>query len=67
MHDLSATIRRNTLLLAAVSSTLALVGGYGLETAGAGALAVGATAIVVSPVAWILWRTEAPRAAPENS
>ncbi len=57
----------NDLVASLLGATLALVGGYGLETAGVGALAVGATAIVVSPVAWILWRTEAPRAAPENS
>jgi MFS family permease len=56
----------NDLVAALLGAALALVGGYGLETAGVGALAVGATAIVVSPVAWILWRAEAPRAAPET-
>jgi hypothetical protein len=34
---------------------MALVGGYGLETSGVGALAVGAALVALSPVAWILW------------
>jgi hypothetical protein len=41
---------------------MALVGGYGLETSGVGALAVGAAVVVVSPVAWILWREQLPTA-----
>jgi MFS family permease len=53
----------NDLVAALLGATLALVGGYGLESAGVGALAVGATAIVVSPVAWILWRVPEPDAA----
>jgi MFS family permease len=52
----------NDLMAALLGATLALVGGYGLESAGVGALAIGATAIVVSPVAWILWRTPDPPA-----
>jgi MFS family permease len=53
----------NDLVAALLGATLALVGGYGLESAGVGALAVGATAIVVSPVAWILLRVPEPDAA----
>jgi MFS family permease len=53
----------NDLVASLLGASLALIGGYGLETAGVGALAVGATAIVVSPVAWILWRVPAPDAA----
>lgn len=50
----------NDLVAALLGAALALIGGYGLESAGVGALAVGATAIVVSPVAWIMWRTPQP-------
>lgn len=50
----------NDLVAALLGASLALVGGYGLESAGVGALAVGATAIVVSPVAWIMWRAPQP-------
>jgi MFS family permease len=53
----------NDLVAALLGATLALVGGYGLESAGVGALAIGGTAIVVSPVAWILWRVPEPDAA----
>ena len=53
----------NDLGAALLGAALALVGGYGLESAGVGALAVGATAIVISPVAWILWRVPEPDAA----
>ena len=62
MADCTSPVERgkllgfNDLLGALLGATLALVGGYGLETSGVGALAVGATAIVLSPVAWILWR-----------
>ncbi len=55
----------NDLMAAFLGAGLALVGGYGLETAGVGALAVGAAVIVLSPVAWILWRQPAPEPAPE--
>jgi MFS family permease len=50
----------NDLVAALLGASLALIGGYGLESAGVGALAVGATAIVVSPVAWIMWRAPQP-------
>lgn len=50
----------NDLIAALLGASLALVGGYGLESEGVGALAVGATAIVVSPVAWIMWRVPQP-------
>jgi MFS family permease len=53
----------NDLVAALLAAGLALIGGYGLESAGVGALAVGATIIVVSPVAWILWRVPQPDAA----
>ena len=53
----------NDLVAALLAASLALIGGYGLESAGVGALAVGATIIVVSPVAWILWRVPQPGAA----
>ena len=53
----------NDLVAALLGASLALIGGYGLESAGVGALAVGATIIVVSPVAWILWRVPQPGAA----
>jgi MFS family permease len=57
----------NDLMAALLGATMALVGGYGLHTAGVGALAIGATAIVLSPVAWILWLTPGSRPAPETS
>ena len=53
----------NDLVAALLGASLALIGGYGLESAGVGALAVGATIIVVSPIAWILWRVPQPDAA----
>jgi MFS family permease len=53
----------NDLVAALLGASLALIGGYGLESAGVGALAVGATIIVISPVAWILWRVPQPAAA----
>ncbi|MGN6378844.1 MAG: MFS transporter, partial [Gaiellales bacterium] len=45
----------NDLMGALLGATMALVGGYGLETSGVAALAVGAAAIAISPIAWILW------------
>jgi MFS family permease len=45
----------NDLMGALLGATMALVGGYGLETSGVAALAVGAAAIALSPIAWILW------------
>jgi MFS family permease len=53
----------NDLVAALLGASLALIGGYGLESAGVGALAVGATIIVIAPVAWILWRVPQPAAA----
>jgi MFS family permease len=61
MADLTSPVERGTLLgfndlvAALLGATLALVGGYGLETSGVAALAVGAAMIALSPVAWILW------------
>jgi hypothetical protein len=61
MADLTSPVERGTLLgfsdlvAALLGATLALVGGYGLETSGVAALAVGAAMIAMSPVAWILW------------
>jgi len=45
----------NDLIASLLGASLALIGGYGLETSGVAALAVGASIIVVSPIAWILW------------
>ena len=53
----------NDLVAALLGASLALIGGYGLESAGVGALAVGATIIVIAPVAWILRRVPQPAAA----
>ena len=50
----------NDLVAALLGASLALIGGYGLESAGVGALAVGATIIVIAPVAWILRRVPQP-------
>jgi MFS family permease len=50
----------NDLIASLLAAALALIGGYGLETSGVGALAVGAALIAVSPVAWILWRDRTP-------
>ena len=61
MADLTSAVERGTLLgfndlvAALAGATMALVGGYGLETSGVGALAVGAALVALSPVAWILW------------
>jgi MFS family permease len=54
----------NDLLAALLGAVLALVGGYGLETSGVGALAVGAAAIVAAPIAVILSRQAAEATAP---
>jgi len=61
MADLTSPVERGTLLgfndlVASLSgAAMALIGGYGLETSGVGALAVGAALVALSPVAWILW------------
>ncbi len=43
----------NDLLSALFGASLALLGGYALDTVGVAALAIGATAIVAAPVLWI--------------
>jgi MFS family permease len=73
MADRTSAVERgkllgfNDLMAALLGATLALVGGYGLETSGVAALAVGAAAIAVSPVAWILWLRPVPEPAVEPS
>jgi MFS family permease len=54
----------NDLLSALFGASLALLGGYALDTVGVAALAIGATAIVAAPVLWIVprWSTNAPEA-----
>ena len=42
------------LLSALLGAALALLGGYALDSSGVAALALGATAIVVAPVLWLL-------------
>jgi MFS family permease len=44
----------NDLLSALLGAGLALLGGYALDSIGVAALALGATAIVVAPVLWLL-------------
>jgi MFS family permease len=46
----------NDLMAALFGATLALVGGLALEVLGVAALAIGATVLVVSPIAWLLAR-----------
>ena len=46
----------NDLLSALLGATLALAGGYALDSIGVAALAIGATAIVAAPVLWIIPR-----------
>ena len=64
LSDLTSALERGKLLgftdLVAnlLAAAMALIGGYGLETSGVGALAVGAGLVALSPVAWILWRHE---------
>ena len=52
----------NDLIAALLAAGLALLGGYALDAIGVAALAIGATAIVVSPVVWILRRRPAAEA-----
>jgi len=57
----------NDLLSALLGASLALLGGYALDSIGVAALALGATAIVAAPVLWLLpaWLRAAPvRSAP---
>ena len=44
----------NDLLSALLGATLALAGGYALDSIGVAALAIGATAIVAAPILWLL-------------
>jgi MFS family permease len=52
----------NDLLSALLGASLALLGGYALDSIGVAALALGATAIVAAPVLWLLpvWLRAAP-------
>ncbi len=54
----------NDLLSALLGAGLALLGGYALDSMGVAALALGATAIVVAPVLWLLpdWTRATPQA-----
>jgi MFS family permease len=62
MADRTSAAERGKLLgfndqvAALLGAALALLGGYALDALGVAALAVGATVIVVSPVAWIVRR-----------
>jgi MFS family permease len=49
----------NDLLASLLGASLALLGGYALDSLGVAALAIGATAIVAAPVLWIVprWST----------
>jgi MFS family permease len=53
------------LMAGLLAASLALLGGYALDALGVAALALGATVIVVLPIAWILRRPEQPEPAPE--
>jgi MFS family permease len=53
----------NDLLSALLGASLALLGGYALESIGLAALALGATAIVAAPVLWLLPRLGRPQPA----
>jgi MFS family permease len=52
----------NDLLSALLGASLALLGGYALDSIGVAALAIGATTIVAAPVLWLVAR-RSPRAA----
>jgi MFS family permease len=70
LADLTAPVERGKLLgfndqLGALfGASLALLGGYALDVLGVGALAIGATAIVIAPI-FLIARAEAPPAARE--
>ena len=55
----------NDLLAALLGAALALTGGFALETLGVGALAIGATALVALPIAWLLGRRRHTTVEPE--
>jgi MFS family permease len=54
----------NDLLSALLGAVLALAGGYALDSIGVAALAIGATAIVVAPILWVVpsWGRPQPTA-----
>ena len=54
----------NDLLAALLGATLALVGGLALDLLGVAALAIGATVLVVSPIAWLIARRREATAEP---
>ena len=54
----------NDLVAALLGATLALVGGLALDVLGVAALAIGATVLVVSPIAWLLARRRETTAEP---
>ena len=62
MADLTAPSERgrligfNDLLSALLGASLALLGGYALDSIGVAALAIGATALVAAPVLWLIPR-----------
>jgi MFS family permease len=57
----------NDQLSALLGAALALLGGIALDVLGVAALAIGATVIVVAPIAWILRRREAPTPRPAQA
>jgi MFS family permease len=67
--DLSSVSERgkligfNDLLAALLGASLALLGGYALDTLGVAALAIGATVLVAAPVLWLSPRRQASMAA----
>ena len=52
----------NDLVAALLGASLALLGGAALEGLGVAALAIGATVLVLAPIAWLLGRRRRPRA-----
>jgi MFS family permease len=60
LADRTAPAERGKLL----GATLALVGGLALDVLGVAALAIGATALVVSPIAWLIARRREAAAEP---
>jgi MFS family permease len=55
----------NDLIAALLGASLALLGGAALEGLGVAALAIGATVLVVSPIAWLLGRRRPTAPEPE--
>jgi MFS family permease len=55
----------NDLLSGLLGAVLALAGGYALDSIGVAALAIGATAIVVAPILWLLPTLGTARPAPD--